>query len=441
MTNELEITRGGVLAVNVDTMRSFAARLRTAQQCIRHATGRVHEARREVEAIPEAHDRGYRLMVLSSELRHRADALDDAAHSTQLMADAYEITEYRARLAFERALDTRSLVELRRSLAMVEGRASEGAASLADDLVATRERERERAFTKQSWGAGIFGPAGVMFVSLMLKELMKTIQKLGMGVRGVAAQGDAREVELHAGVTSYTDAPDQLAAAFDRIPKETAQVRVERYVMPDGSKQFVAYIAGTRAIAGADPWNMQSNLELYREGQVSTSLQATKQALHAAGATANDQVHLIGHSQGGMIAGHLGMGDEFNVRSVITAGSPIEPVLGDQVLSVQLRHSDDPVSALAGGGSPAGTGSPQSFVAEREGDAAVGPGDLLLPMHHLDTYIETARMVDLAGDGRAASLHQLWKQLGTARSVTATEYSAVIPTAQLLAPGDVNNAV
>jgi pimeloyl-ACP methyl ester carboxylesterase len=194
-------------------------------------------------------------------------------------------------------------------------------------------------------------------------------------------------------------------------------------------------------MSGTDPWNMRSNLELYSEGQISTSLQATKQALLAAGATATDQVHLVGHSQGGMIAGHLGMGDEFNVRSVITAGSPIEPVLGDQVLSVQLRHSDDPVSALAGGGSPAGTGSPQSFVAEREGDAAVGPGDLLLPMHHLDTYIETARMVDLAGDGRAASLHQLWKQLGTARSVTATEYSAVIPTAQLLAPGDVNNAV
>ncbi|QTV80529.1 hypothetical protein [Microbacterium sp. NIBRBAC000506063] len=200
-------------------------------------------------------------------------------------------------------------------------------------------------------------------------------------------------------------------------------MRVEKYSLPDGTEEFVVYIAGTRSLAGDDPWNMSSNLDLYF-GDASASYEAVRQALSAAGAEPGAVVHAVGHSQGGMIAGRLGMEGEYDVRSVLTAGSPVEPALPDSTLSVQLRHTDDIVSSLAGGGSPAGTGSPDSMVVQRVGDPGHGLHDLSLPPHHLERYLDTAGMLDASGDARLGALDQLWTRLTSATAVQATEFAA-----------------
>jgi len=56
---------------------------------------------------------------------------------------------------------------------------------------------------------------------------------------------------------------------------------------------------------------------------------------------------------------------EFAVQGVFTIGAPVEATLPRDVLSVAVRHTDDPVAGLAGGGSPYGTGSPDSLVITR----------------------------------------------------------------------------
>jgi len=77
-----------------------------------------------------------------------------------------------------------------------------------------------------------------------------------------------------------------------------------------------------------------------------------------------------------------------------------------------------------GGGSPGGTGSPDSFTAERVGDPVEGLQDLTLEPHMLDTYVETAEMVEESGDPRVDGLDGLWNELGQATSVTSTDYRA-----------------
>ncbi len=433
MSAEIEITRGGVIAVDVETLRSLIPRMHLSAERLSLAAARVRQVRGELAVMPEAREGAYLLAVLGRELAARVESVREAAHRTEMMAQAYEIVEQRSRVRFAATLDTRALVEVRRSLATREMRSTE-AVALAEELLAAREAERRAAFGRQAW-ALFWAPAAALVGHWALRGFLDAVDRFGRGIPVAAVGGDAPLVGVYAGLAKSSAAPAGLAKAFGRIPQTAAQLRVEKYEMPDGTRHFVVYIAGTRALAGADPWNMASNLALYGAQEASSSYEATRQALLAAGAEAGDAVHAIGHSQGGMIAGHLGMAGEFDVRSVITAGSPIEPVLEEAVLSVQLRHSDDPVSALAAGGSPAGTGATGSIVVEREGDPALGAHDILLPTHGLDRYIETARAVDASSDPRTATLEALWAQLAAARRVTATEFTARIPSETVGASG------
>ena len=82
------------------------------------------------------------------------------------------------------------------------------------------------------------------------------------------------------------------------------------------------------------------------------------------------------------------------------------------------------MSALAAGGSAAGTGSADGFTASRIGDPHDGWQDLALQPHSLETYIETAEMVDASDDPRAEALDEYWEELGEAVEVQRTEYRA-----------------
>ena len=143
-----------------------------------------------------------------------------------------------------------------------------------------------------------------------------------------------------------------LASAFRRMPSAGgAQLAIEKYTVPGESPRYVVYVSGSRSMSlreggGPEAWDMKSNIELYTGGR-SASYQATLDALAATGARPGDRVDVVAHSQGGMIAAHLSMESAFTVTTQITAGSPVEPMLpADQTL-VQLRHTDDAVSALA----------------------------------------------------------------------------------------------
>ncbi|MEN2738733.1 hypothetical protein ABCS02_13160 [Microbacterium sp. X-17] len=236
---------------------------------------------------------------------------------------------------------------------------------------------------------------------------------------GAVLEGEAAPPPMRATAVAPSGRPASLAELAGRIPASPDRVRVERYAMPDGARRFAVYVGGTQGWAGAEPWDMSSNLRLYT-GTRSDSYAATEAALAASGARQGDAVYAVGHSQGAMIASRLALEGGYDTRALVTFGSPVEAEVGAGTLSVQVRHRDDPVALLAGGGSPAPVGAPGGFVAERTADPQPSIGDLALGAHQLSAYEETARLVDASADPRVAHLRDVLGELADAPAEVTT---------------------
>ena len=279
-------------------------------------------------------------------------------------------------------------------------------------------------------GFGALGVGGSTALPSGTAGLAATIRSQDLGViprearlTGVADAVRLRELPVPAGTTA---APASLAEAAARIPSTAAgRVRVERYTMPDGSRQFAVYIRGTTSggYGQRDAFDSKSNLELYG-GQRSASYAATRAALRDAGARPGDVVHAVGHSQGAMIASRLALEGGYDMKTLVTFGSPVEADVGDGTLRVAVRHTDDPVAALQGGGYDTAVGAQGSFVAERLADPLPTREDLTLGAHHLATYEETAAMIDASADPRVDQVRERFAGLEAAVAVEVTEYGA-----------------
>jgi pimeloyl-ACP methyl ester carboxylesterase len=243
----------------------------------------------------------------------------------------------------------------------------------------------------------------------------------GGGVAGAAGAASPLSAGSPAAV-----APQSLAAATARIPGAgDSRVRVERYTMPDGSRQYAVYIAGMQsaAMGGDDAWDNASNVELYA-GRMSDSYAATEAALAAAGAQPGEAIHVFGFSQGAMIGSHLALEGPYDTQTLVSLGSPVDADVGPGTLSVSVRHADDPVVGLAGGGHGQPVGASGSFIVERVSDPEVGLDEVGLPAHRLTAYAETAALVDGSSDPRVDGLRQVFDDLARADAVEVTEYAA-----------------
>ncbi|GGM33957.1 hypothetical protein [Microbacterium saperdae] len=421
MSGDLDIHHGGAIAVDTDALRDVGTRL--AAVGVRFADARAAIARAHAVVAEQPGFASVDAGALSA-AGDRAAVLGgecgDAAVGTLLMADAFELVELRAQARAMGLADTAPAAALQARIEHLTA-SDERIATMADWLVAGWKGGRFEGLGEQYDLGGLMAPlfSGGALAGILIG--LGTVRP-GMTLRGVADPVTVAPVRT----STPSSAPSSLADAFRRFPTAPgAQVRIEQYVMTDGTKRYMAYIKGSQSvgIGGAEPWDMRSNTQLYT-GEKSASYQATLDALEAAGAEPGDRVDIVAHSQGGVIAAHLAMESEYDVQVQMTAGSPVEPTLDDDQLLIQLRHTDDVVSSLAAGGSPDGTGSPDSFTAEREADPAAGLQDLLLAPHQLDAYIETAEQVDASGDPRTAALDELWSELDGAIEITATEYHA-----------------
>jgi pimeloyl-ACP methyl ester carboxylesterase len=273
---------------------------------------------------------------------------------------------------------------------------------------------------------GVIGGAGLGLGTLALAGALG-VTGPGRLSRDARLSGSAGPISLTPVIPAQAPgAPQSLAAVTQRMPGAgDSRVRVERYTMPDGSRQFAVYIAGMQSFAygGDDPWDNRSNHELYT-GRQSDSFAATKEALVAAGAEPGDIVHAFGHSQGAMIGSHLALEGEYDTRTLVSFGSPVAADVGTGTLSVTVRHTDDPVAALAGGGHNAAVGAPGSFVAERVAHTEVGVADAAVPGHRMTAYAETAALVDASSDPRVGELRAVLGSLSSAESMEVTEYAA-----------------
>jgi hypothetical protein len=206
-----------------------------------------------------------------------------------------------------------------------------------------------------------FGPfsrasvADLLTFALMLSAM--TLSELFGNPHGLAVEESERHV-----VSAPTGAAELIARVGTLYPASSddpAQVAIERVNQPDGTSAWVVEIPGTQTFApngGVNPFDLTADLQMMAEGSADVMI-AVAAAMEQAGIPAGDPVMLVGHSLGGIAAMALASNSSFesryNVRSVVTAGSPIarfEPAGIASVLS--LENSTDVVWALDGAPNP-----------------------------------------------------------------------------------------
>lgn len=425
--SELEITSGGIISVDTDALRQAACSWR-------EFAARVGHVVRLLRSIPVT-TRGTTASGLADaaeRVHMQAAQIDFAFEETAVL---YEIVE--ARVAQEAAVaagDVETAARLSRRLEALVA-ANPERSGRVDHLFARWNDGRNADLIGQTAaGAVLLGmvsvPAAVIFGSVM--GLAWTgIRLLDKGTPTGSRSPVAAPVALTSVVPTRAVAPlHSTEAAITRVPggdeKGDGRVRVEKYVMPDGSAEFVVYSRGLDPVpSSSEPFGYIPAWDLYMNEQGSASSEAIKAALKESGAHPGDVIHGIGHSLGGMSLAQVAAEGEYRFGTVVSVGTPVEASFPIQTTSVQIRHTDDVVGGLSDGGRSTPTGSPESFVVQRSYDPLPTPPDIVLASHQLPAYTETAAMIDASTDPRVDALRHLYAHLGTADSVTATVYGAV----------------
>ena len=212
-----------------------------------------------------------------------------------------------------------------------------------------------------------------------------------------------------------TEAPQTYEDRLARMPRgeDGAQVMIERYSVPGEPDRFSVYVGGTVTFnpgSTSEPWDMASNM-VNATGEVSGSAASVREAMAEAGIDKDSPVQFTGFSQGGGTVARIVSSGEFNTQGVLTFGAPTGQIpLPEGIPTVLVEHADDPVPALGGeqGNTAAVLVRRDVFDRGEEVDST-----MLVPSHHWEYYLKTARIMDESGSP------QLESTLGKLDSFTA----------------------
>lgn len=447
MSAGVEITSGGAISVDSEAFRAIGRRLDTLSWELVRAIDLIRRAEQLLGPLPERSLSGWVFELSAREFRLEglARQTGDAAASTQLMADVFELVELRTQQEV-RGVGERGQAITQQARIDTLIASDPRVEPMAEQLIAEWEKHRFDGLTHQPWdtwlATGGLAAAALSPMFLPLLPLTQThpVGKIMGGLRDVAVIADRGVLpagtKLHGDppavqVTKVASAPvapvQSLRDSIGRVPYQhdgeaKGQVVVEKYTMKDGSARYIAYIDGTRGAAlGTDePFDLTSDAKMYLARQATASHEATLQALKAAGANPGDCVDVVGYSQGAMIGSHVAMDSPYRVGTLIVAGDPVDPSLRSDQTLIRLESGADPVNGGALGGAVGGTGSADSFTAQWDGDRT-SP----LDPHMFDQYMDGAARVDASDDPRAREWRErYYAELGEAVSVERMEFSA-----------------
>ncbi|MFT4235432.1 MAG: hypothetical protein QM607_10595 [Microbacterium sp.] len=437
----MEIDSGGAISVDPDQLRDMAGGVLQQVPIVRQAASTVRCATEPLlyRTMPTG---ASALYETGAQMDGWADRLTQLATSMNYVADIYEMVELRVRdgmpdvpIGLDLPLTDERMRELEQR--------SPGASLWAQVLLRQWKREHgQSAYAQLAFGPGKIGQLAEPFFPGFGATFELGIYSLLLGAfKGLELDGGGRiaypsirrgtpapDPEMNpVPVTTTKDAPKTVADVIQRIPDEVftgdehATMRVERYTMPDGSKQYALFITGTQSDQPGTVLDWPSNAALYTGGD-SQALHAAHLALEAAGAQPGDTIHVSGHSQGAMIASIIAAEQTYDVSTLVTVGSPVQVDPQADTLSVNLRHDDDLVGALAQGGYPYEVGAEGSVIVSGEYDAQPRIGDITFDAHRLPGYVELANEFDASGDPSAAAIHERLAPLQEATRIDVFEF-------------------
>lgn len=402
-----ELERSGVLLRRLSAEASaIAMELASIDRIATRA--RLQELGAPLSAMHAENDIDQAIIVLG-EVTAIADLLGQAL---QFAADGYTTVEQFVRVIFGSGLGDLA------SAGGVMARATPLGVILAGGVAAAASNPQLRshpAFVSLVREGVMQSDDALMGFLGVPRFLSRALGDEGLGLVGadttaalVAAAGGALGLVRHTPVRlTAQSAPIEVPpvqgaeARLDRVPTPAAeggaQVTVERYEFPDRPDAYVAYVAGTVTfdpLETGEPLDMESNV-LNMVDDSSASAEALREALAAAGADESSQVQLVGYSQGGAAEARVAASGEFDVRGILTFGSPTGQIdLPTDVPAILVEHDDDLVPALGG----RQDNSDAVLVTRRVYDDWRVPSDEPVPAHLRVNYAQTARLLDGGAD-------------------------------------------
>lgn len=235
------------------------------------------------------------------------------------------------------------------------------------------------------------------FEILFIPELAALATTLGVSLGWkLDSQVSAKLVFESRSVRPYSTT-DLLDRLWRLSAKADPTIGVDVFDNPSGNKTAVVYIPGTQTFGfgeGANPLDMASNIQAMSGAGEAASERAVLAAIGQAGISSTDEVILVGHSQGGMVAGNLAAYPSgFVAAGLVTFGAPLAHIKNLRAPVMAIEHVNDPVPNLSGKSNPLKRNwvTIQRISEKPESDA-------LMFSHSLKSYKNTTTAIDTSGD-------------------------------------------
>lgn len=239
-----------------------------------------------------------------------------------------------------------------------------------------------------------------------------------------AEVGSPVPVPLHSvdptrpGLTAPTDTATLMQGVADAYAAGGAEgsggdVRITTVTNADGRVGYVVAIPGTEdwsPAARGTVRDLTANLDLMAS-RPTAAVESVREAMAAAGVPHGAPVLLVGHSQGGIIAGELatdaGFREQYDVSHVLAFGAPVDHLDFDSSTRVlQVQHEHDVVPRLDLGGIRDSVTAP---FPEREPVVTLpdpGSATSLVENHSYVQYVDSVNTTLHTGGDTGAAIRQ-----------------------------------
>jgi hypothetical protein len=225
---------------------------------------------------------------------------------------------------------------------------------------------------------------------------------------------------------SIAPRPGSITAMLDRLwqlsAKKEPTIGIDLFDNSTGNKTAVVYVPGTQTFGfgeGTNPLDMASNIQAMTGRGEAASEKAVLLAMRQAGINSLDEVILVGHSQGGMVAGNLAaFPTGFVAAGLVGFGAPLAQIKNLKVPVMAVEHVNDPVPNLSGKANPMKKNwvTVQRISEKPESNA-------LMFSHSLKSYRNTTTAIDSSNDVGIRNIKQdILQKLGTAKPSKSFEF-------------------
>jgi hypothetical protein len=223
--------------------------------------------------------------------------------------------------------------------------------------------------------------------------------------------------------SSKTNSITQMLDRLWRLSsKDEPTIGIDLFENPTGNKTAVVYVPGTQTIGfgeGTNPLDMASNIQAMSGVGKAASEKAVLLAIRQAGINPADEVILVGHSQGGMVAGNLAAYPSgFIAAGLVAFGAPLAHIKNLKAPVMAIEHVNDPIPNLSGKANPLQKNwvSVQRISEKPESDA-------LMFSHSLKSYRNTTTAIDSSNDAGIKNIKQgIFQKLGVAKPSKSFEF-------------------